>query len=44
MYWDRNSLELMVPNMTEGAKLLFVDIEKHNQEAAVFAQNPPTKA
>lgn len=39
MYWDRNSLERMVPNMTEGAKLFFVDIEKHNQEAAVLAQS-----
>lgn len=39
MYWDRNSLEMMVPNMAEGAKLFFVDIEKHNQEAAVFAQS-----
>ncbi|NEW04887.1 DinB family protein [Paenibacillus sp. SYP-B3998] len=39
LYWDRNSLEMMVPNMLEGAKLFFVDIEKHNQEAAVFAQS-----
>ncbi|WP_159881682.1 DinB family protein [Paenibacillus puerhi] len=39
MYWDRNSLEIMVPNMSEGAKLFFVDIEKYNQEAAVFAQS-----
>lgn len=39
MYWDRNSLEMMVPNMSEGAKLSFVDIEKYNQEAAVFAQS-----
>lgn len=38
MYWDKNSLEMMVPNMAEGAKLSFVDIEKHNQEAAVFSQ------
>jgi uncharacterized damage-inducible protein DinB len=39
MYWDRNSLEIMVPNMSEGAKLFFVDIEEHNQEAAVIAQS-----
>ncbi|MBD0383232.1 DinB family protein [Paenibacillus sedimenti] len=38
MYWDKNSLEMMVPNMAEDAKLFFVDIEKHNQEAAVYAQ------
>jgi|GEM_PF-4366390 len=30
---------MMVPNMSEGAELFFVDIEKHNQEAAVFAQS-----
>ncbi|SDT50692.1 DinB superfamily protein [Paenibacillaceae bacterium GAS479] len=39
MYWDKNSLEMMVPSMSEGAQLFFVDIEKHNQEAAVFAQS-----
>lgn len=39
MYWDKNSLELMVPNMSEGAVLFFVDIERHNQEAALFAQS-----
>lgn len=39
MYWDKNSLELMVPNMSEGAVLFFVDIECHNQEAALFAQS-----
>lgn len=39
MYWDKNSLEMMVPNMSEGAELFFVDIEKLNQEAAVFAQS-----
>ncbi|NHN32714.1 DinB family protein [Paenibacillus agricola] len=38
MHWDKNSLEMMLPSMAEGAKLFFVDIEKHNQEAAVFAQ------
>ncbi|WP_245948224.1 DinB family protein [Paenibacillus sambharensis] len=39
MYWDRNSLEMMVPNMSEGAALFFADIEKHNQEAAGLAQS-----
>ncbi len=39
MYWDKNSLEMMVPNMEEGATLFFVDIEQNNQEAAVFAQS-----
>lgn len=39
MNWDRNSLEMMVPNMSEGADLFFVDIEQHNQEAAVIAQS-----
>lgn len=39
MFWDKNSLEMMVPRMEEGARLFFVDIEKHNAEAAVFAQS-----
>lgn len=39
MYWDKNSLEMMVPNMSEGAQLFFVDIEQHNQEAAGLAQS-----
>lgn len=39
MYWDKNSLEVMVPNMSEGAQLFFVDIEQHNQEAAGIAQS-----
>ncbi|WP_172798798.1 DinB family protein [Paenibacillus sp. FJAT-26967] len=39
MYWDKNNLETMVPLMTEGAQLFFVDIEKHNQEAAAWAQS-----
>lgn len=39
MFWDKNSLEVMVPIMKEGAQLFFVDIEKHNAEAAVFAQS-----
>jgi uncharacterized damage-inducible protein DinB len=38
MNWDKNSLEMMVPAMEEGAKLNFVDIEKHNQEATALAQ------
>nr|WP_157336285.1 DinB family protein [Paenibacillus lutrae] len=42
MHWDKNSLEMMVPLMTEGAQLFFVDIEKHNQEAAVWAQSYQT--
>ncbi len=42
MHWDKNSLEMMVPNMAEGANLFFVDIEGHNQEAAVFAQSYTT--
>jgi uncharacterized damage-inducible protein DinB len=39
LYWDKNSLEVMVPNMVDGAKVAFVDIEKHNQEAAAFAKS-----
>lgn len=39
MYWDKNSLEMMVPNMSEGANLTFVDIEQLNQEAAAFARS-----
>lgn len=39
MYWDKNSLEMMVPNMEEGATLSFVNIEQNNQDAAVFAQS-----
>ncbi|HEY2491732.1 MAG TPA: hypothetical protein VGI33_02220 [Paenibacillus sp.] len=39
MHWDNNILEMMVPNMAEGAKLFFVDIEKHNHEATVFAKS-----
>ncbi|GAB6928949.1 hypothetical protein JCM10914A_29320 [Paenibacillus sp. JCM 10914] len=39
MYWDKNSLDAMVPNMEEGAELSFVDIESHNQEAAVLARS-----
>lgn len=39
MYWDRNSLDVVVPNMVESARLSFVDIEKLNQEAALFAQS-----
>jgi len=42
MHWDNNSLELMVPNMEEGAQLFFVDIEKHNQEATVVAKSYTT--
>ncbi|WP_054026573.1 DinB family protein [Bacillus sp. FJAT-28004] len=38
MNWDKNSLEMMVPAMEEGAKLNFVDIEKHNQVATALAQ------
>ena len=39
MYWDINSLEMMVPNMEQGATLFFVDIEKNNQKAAILAQS-----
>lgn len=39
MYWDKNSLEMMVPHMSEGANLTFVDIEQLNQEAAAFARS-----
>jgi uncharacterized damage-inducible protein DinB len=39
MHWDKNSLEMMVPAMTEGAKLFFVDIQKHNEQAEVLAQS-----
>lgn len=39
MQWDRNSLNMMVPNMIEGAQLFFVDIQKHNTEAAKLAQS-----
>lgn len=39
MHWDKNSLEVMVPRMDEGAVLLFVDIEEHNREAEVVAQS-----
>ncbi|WP_217562657.1 DinB family protein [Paenibacillus sp. GbtcB18] len=39
MSWDKNSLEVMVPNMVEGASLFFVDIQKHNDDAAIFAQS-----
>ncbi|WP_068534115.1 DinB family protein [Paenibacillus glacialis] len=42
MSWDKNSLEVMVPNMVEGASLFFVDIQKHNEDAAIFAQSYAT--
>ena len=37
MHWDWNSLDKMVPLMSEGARLSFVDIERHNREAADIA-------
>lgn len=39
MYWDQNSLVVMVPRMGEGAELFFVDIEEHNREAEVVTQS-----
>lgn len=39
MNWDKNSLQMMVPNMIEGASLSFIDIENYNKEATVLAQN-----
>ncbi|AEI41729.1 hypothetical protein [Paenibacillus mucilaginosus] len=31
MHWDCNSMEVMIPNMAEGA--FFVDIEENNRQA-----------
>ncbi|AJY73473.1 DinB family protein [Paenibacillus beijingensis] len=39
MFWDRNLLEKIVPNVTEGAELFFVDIDSLNQEASLFSQS-----
>ncbi|MCR8645208.1 hypothetical protein NV379_21365 [Paenibacillus sp. N1-5-1-14] len=30
MQWDRNGIDVMVPNIAEGASLFFVDIEAYN--------------
>ncbi len=36
-FWDQYSLETMVPQMKEGAKLSFVDIQKLNDQAGDYA-------
>ncbi|WP_426454186.1 DinB family protein [Paenibacillus sp. S-38] len=38
MHWDRNSMEIMIPRMNEGAELFFVNIEEHNRQAALSAE------
>ncbi|WP_284643918.1 DinB family protein [Paenibacillus silviterrae] len=42
MNWDRNLLEEMLPHVASDAKLSFIDIEQHNQRAAVLAQDYST--